>query len=84
MSLTASRQAEIEHRVSELLAQQYDHQAQSQLLEEMRQRVKEYEARYGIPSSRIHEAIEAGELDEDRDVGHWIFAYNLLCRVEEA
>ena len=84
MSLTSSRQADIERRVSELLAHRYDLEGQAQLLDELRQRVKTYEAQYGIPSERIHAAIEAGELDEDRDVGHWIFAYSLLCRVEEA
>jgi hypothetical protein len=53
------------------------------LLEETRQCVRHYDARYGIPSARIHEAIECGELDADRDAGHWLFAYSLLCRAEE-
>jgi hypothetical protein len=45
--------------------------------------VKQYEERYGIPSERIHDAIDAGELIEDLGVVHWIFDYNLLCRIEE-
>ena len=73
---------ESQQRIDELLRQRDDVDIQARLVEELRRAVGEYEARYGIPSARIHEAIDAGEIEEDRDVAHWLFQYSLLCRVE--
>jgi len=36
------------------------------------------EAKYGIPSSDIHEAIDDGRLIESKEVCDWIFAHELL------
>ena len=36
------------------------------------------EAKYGIPSSEIHEAIDDGRLIESKEVCDWIFAHELL------
>ena len=58
-------------------------EAQAAYLAELRASVKQYEEQYGMPSDRIHEAIDAGELIEDLDVCNWIFAYDLLRDVEE-
>jgi predicted transcriptional regulator len=73
---------EIEQRLKELLEQRHDIQHQEKMLAELRESVKQYEARYGMSSDRVHDAIEAGELVEDLDVCDWIFQYNLLRRVE--
>lgn len=56
--------------------------AQAAYLVEPRTRVKRFEEHYGMPSDRIHDAIEAGELVEDLDVCNWIFDYELLLDVE--
>lgn len=55
----------------------------SQLIAELRRRVKLYEDRYGIESSCLHRAIDEGTLVEDLEVGRWIFQYNLLLRAED-
>ena len=36
------------------------------------------EAKYGIPSSEIHQAIDDGRLIESKEVCDWIFAYEIL------
>ena len=43
-----------------------------------------YERVYNMPSERIHEAIDAGDLVETSDVSRWIIMHNLLRRVGEA
>jgi hypothetical protein len=82
MSLTSPRRIDAEQRLKELLEQFNDLQDTDKTLSELRESVKQYEERYGMASERIHEAIDAGELEEDLDVVHWIFRYELLCRVE--
>lgn len=44
----------------------------------LRARVAGYEARYGIKSDEIHQAIEDGRLRETEEVCDWIFDYDLL------
>jgi predicted transcriptional regulator len=73
---------EVEQRLKELLEQRLDLQRQEAMLAQIRESVKQYEARYGMTSDRVHGAIDAGELVEDLDVCDWIFQYNLLRRVE--
>ncbi len=58
-------------------------EAQAAYLAELRANVKQYEERYGMPSERIHVAIDAGELVEDLDVCNWIFDYDLLRDIEK-
>ena len=36
------------------------------------------EAKYGIPSSEIHQAIDDGRLIESKEVCDWIFAHEIL------
>ncbi len=74
---------EIQQWINELLEQRHDTEAQNAMLAEIRESVEQYEERYGMSSDRIHDAIDAGELVEDRDVGHWIFQYDLLRSVDE-
>ncbi len=45
--------------------------------EEMRQQLRAYEERYGIPSDHIHEAIDNG-LTETLDVVEWIMTYEIF------
>ena len=82
MALAILRTSETAQQIAEHLAGRYDSESQTRKLEELRQIVASNEARFGVPSEDIHEAIEAGLLDEDREVGDWIFHYSLLCRVE--
>lgn len=78
---------EIEQRVKELIKELFEQcnnqHEQELMLAELRESVRRYEEQYGISSDCIHDAIEAGELVEDRDVGHWIFQHDLLRSVEE-
>ena len=83
MSLVSPGRIDTEKRIQELLAQCEIMPDISAVLAELRQSVKAYEERYGIASERIHDAIEAGELIEDLEVGHWNFDYDLLCRIED-
>lgn len=87
MALVSSKSnridSDIEQQIKKLLAQRFDVQSQEKMLAEIRASVKQYEVRYGMSSDCIHDAIEAGELVEDLDVGHWIFQYDLLQSVEE-
>ena len=87
MTLIASNRTDIDEYVAhvrkDLQEQRNDVQRQAAMLAEIRESVKQYEQRYGMSSDCIHDAIDAGELIEDRDVGHWIFQYDLLQRVEE-
>ena len=57
-------------------------EAQAAYLAELRASVKHYGERYGLPSNRIHNAIDGGELIEYLEVGHEIFQYDLLRDVE--
>jgi len=40
--------------------------------------VERCEAKYGIPSSEIHQAIDDGRLIESKEVCDWIFAHEVL------
>jgi hypothetical protein len=60
----------------DLLEQFHNQPDLAKTLSELRRDVKRYEERYGLSSDCIGDAIEAGELIGDRDVGR------LLGRVE--
>ena len=87
MALVSSGHVKTVQEIMEQLEASSTPQAQAAYLAELRASVKQYEERYGMPSERIHDAIDAGELIEDLDVGHWIFQcdllHNLLQSVEE-
>lgn len=44
----------------------------------LRARIAERERRYGIASCRVHDAIDAGEIEEREDVCDWIMDCDLL------
>lgn len=78
MALVSSGRVKTVQDMLEQLEASRTPEAQAAYLAELRASVKQYELRYGMPSDRIHDAIDAGELIEDLDVGHWIFQYDLL------
>jgi hypothetical protein len=75
--------ADVAQQLQQLLTQRQNLPARELILAELRESVRQYEERYGVSSACIHEALEAGELVEDKDVGHWIFQYDLLRSIEE-
>jgi hypothetical protein len=87
MAFTTSNRTDIDKRVEQLLndltEQLHDVERQERMLAEIRESVKQYEQRYGMPSECVHDAIDAGELVEGLDVCNWIFQYDLLRSVEE-
>ena len=84
MALVSSGRVKTVQEMMEQLEASSTPQAQAAYLAELRSSVKQYEERYGMPSERIHDAIDAGELIEDLDVGHWIFQYDLLCDLRQS
>ena len=83
MALTSSGRVKTVQQMMEQLEASRAPEKQAAYLAELRASVKRYEERYGMPSDRIHDAIDAGELVEDLDVCNWIFDYELLLDVEE-
>jgi hypothetical protein len=87
MASVSSNRTDVDEHVEQLLKelseQIHDVERQAAMLAEIRESVKQYEQRYGMPSDCVHDAIDAGELVEDQDVCHWIFQYDLLRSVEE-
>lgn len=83
MALISPRQPGIEDRLQGLLAQREVQPTDAEYVSELRRRVKHFEESFGMPSDHIHQAIDAGELVEDQEVGRWIFTYTLLRSAEE-
>jgi hypothetical protein len=83
MALVSSDRRDVGRQLQELLEQLNNLEEQEMMLTELRESVKAFEQRYGMQSHCVHDAIESGELVEDRDVAHWIFQYDLLRSVEE-
>lgn len=83
MALVSSGHVTTVQRWLEQLEASRTPEAQAAYLAELRASVKRYEARYGMASERIHDAIDAGLLVEDLDVCNWIFDYELLRDIEE-
>lgn len=73
---------DIEAQIAKLQAQMADVELQKQYREETRRFVADCEAKHGIPSEEIHQAIDDGRLEETLKVVRWIFAYNRLCRAK--
>lgn len=82
MAVARSGTKSLTQQLKELLERPVDAAAQAAALAEIRTSVEQYERKYGLPSDRVHDAIDAGDLIEDQDVGHWIFQYDLLQSVE--
>lgn len=51
-------------------------------LEDLRIELRDYEERFGVKSSEIHDRIDDGTLLETVDVCHWIIAVNKLERAK--
>lgn len=83
MALVSSDRITTVERLMKQLEASRDPQAQEACLAELRANVKRCEERFGMSSDRVHAAIDAGELIEDLEVGHWLFQYDLLQSVEE-
>lgn len=66
-----------------LLAPSSDNGYQEARRDELRQQLRAYEERYGIPSHRIHEAIDNG-LTETLDVFEWIMTYEIYTALAGA
>ena len=73
---------DVEAEVARLRAQMKDVALQQQFDEENRRTVERFEAKYGIPSAEVHQAIDDGRLEETFEVCQWIFEYELLSRAE--
>lgn len=76
----------IDQRVAQLLAR-LDRESRDEALmrereSDIRERVAAYEAKYGIPSSEIHEAIDDGRLVDSHEVGLWIMDREILERID--
>lgn len=83
MALTRRRSADIEATIAALTAQREDAELQQRFRDETIGNVERCERKYGIPSERIHQAIDDGTLEETLEVVEWIFDYNRLCRAGE-
>lgn len=46
------------------------------LLAKLGDRIKGYEHRYELPSSRLQEALNTGQLQETHEVCRWVIAYS--------
>jgi hypothetical protein len=68
----------------EILRQGNDPELQARYLRELKENVARCEAKFGIPSEDIHDAIEEGRLVETLEVCDWIMDYNSLQRIHAA
>jgi hypothetical protein len=50
---------------------------------EVKARIQHFEAKYGIASRDIHDAIDRGQLRETHEVARWVMDYELLRHIEE-
>lgn len=81
MATTTPKQLTPDHRWDDLEREHEILARHSKWRSELGTRIKELEARYGISSDQIHEAIDNGELQETLEVCDWIMDYNLLQHV---
>lgn len=78
---TGITDAELERQLREM---REDLPAQRQRRRELAAQVAAYEARFGLPSTEIHDAIDDGRLVETLDVCNWIIDYERLVLAESA
>ena len=55
-----------------------------EVLRALRDRITQNEARYGVVSGDVHQAIDDGRLEETHDVCKWLIDIDLLERLERA
>lgn len=85
MALTIKNPEAAAHRMTSSISRQvHDAAAHERAREILSARVRQCEVRYDLPSSEIHRAIDAGELEETYEVCRWIMDYQLLVRAGEA
>lgn len=66
--------------VAELLRQRAVLQQHREMTTAMVSRVADYEAKFAIPSTQVHGAIESGALQETAEVCDWIITNELAAR----
>lgn len=84
MALAVNRPVDTQQRIRDLVMQMHNDAEQERLLEETRQCVRQFEQVYNLPSTQVHQAIDAGVLEETHEVSCWIFLFNILQRVDQA
>lgn len=84
MSHVRTSKQSVDELIEELLRQSEDTAYHETRRLELIAWVQSLEAKYGIKSSDIHDAIEDGRLDETHEVTQWIMDYELLRRFEES
>lgn len=73
----------LQSQTDRILAEQAVIRRYREQVRALRSRVLAYEEQFGIPSSEIHEAIEAGRLQETLDVTCWIMDFERLTRATD-
>jgi hypothetical protein len=84
MALAVIRPVDTQQRIRDLIQQLHNNAEQERLLEETRQCVRHFEQVYNMPSTQVHQAIDAGDLEETLEVSRWILLFNILQRVDQA
>jgi hypothetical protein len=72
-----SRRTERIRQIKAELNRQRHPEVQRQFAEERREAIAGFEARYGIPSDQIHQAIEDGRLVETFEVNQWLHLWEI-------
>lgn len=82
MALPRPKQSEWGHSLEEFVAQRPGATESAAAITELREKVKQYEDRYNLPSDRLHAAVASGELEETLDICDWLIHYDILQYVE--
>lgn len=75
--MTDDRVRERVRQIKAELRRQRDPAIQRQVAEERRRKIAAFEARYGIRSEEIHQAIDEGRLHETFDVNEWLHLWEI-------
>lgn len=81
MLLMEQRAGEPDRLARDLLREQALLIERHQRISALQTRIAEYERRFGIASSHVHDAIDEGTLAESADVCDWLMDYEMLQRV---
>lgn len=82
MSVTSACRSIQTQDPTDLLAQRPAASSKGEFVATLRQSLRRYEERFGIPSEHLDAALKSGELGEDLDVCDWLIHYSLLLRAE--
>lgn len=83
MSRVSAKAKSVQEWTEQLLDERANEARASARRAELKDRVRALEAKYGIASSNIHDAIEHGQLKETHEVTRWIMDYDVLRRIGE-